>query len=414
MSLVLVATVFAAVSGYVIMLLAGRRLGASGYAEFTVFWALFFTLVGITNGTMQESTRAVSVARAARAAGPDGGSGAAPNGMQPIRAAVGIGAGLAVVSVATAPLWGQWVLPGNELLAAGLLGLAVWSVTVQATLWGLASGTARWPLYAAGIVVDAALRLVVVAAALALGYGLIGFVVATVAGAAGWLLLLTSPGGRAAAAERVDEDTRAYLGRAGHAMLASAATAVLIVGFPVLLAATSPGSLDDTAGSLLFSVTVTRAPLLVPLTAFQSAVIVYFVERTGTGLRALRVPLAAVAAVGAIGAGLAWLLGPPVVRWVGDGFDISGPVLAALTAGAALTAMLLVTGSAAVAADRHRGYAIGWWAATAVAVAVLAVPSDMTVRVCAALIVGPLIGVCLHLVLLTRGAPKPGSGAPRY
>src|SRR5699024_16763 len=224
MSLVLVATVFAAASGYVIMLLAGRRLGAAGYAEFTVFWALFFTLVGITNGTMQESTRAVSVARAARTAGPGGRAGAAPTGMRPIRAAVGIGAGLAVVSAATAPLWGQWVLPGNELVAAGLLGLAVWSVTVQATLWGLASGTARWPLYAAGIVVDAALRLVVVAVARALGHGLIGFVVATVAGAAGWLLLLTSPGGRAAAAERVDEDTRAYLGRAGHAMLASAAT----------------------------------------------------------------------------------------------------------------------------------------------------------------------------------------------
>src|SRR5699024_3544315 len=97
---------------------------------------------------------------------------------------------------------------------------------------------------------------------------------------------------------------------------------------------------------LLFAVTVTRAPLLVPLNFSQSAIIVYFVERRATLLRALSLPLAAIAGVGAVGAALAWWIGPPLIRLVGEGFDMSGGALAALVAGAVATALLLLTGSA--------------------------------------------------------------------
>ena len=57
------ATVFAAASGYLVMIVAARALGAAGAADFSAYWGLFFALGGVANGLTQESTRAVRAAR---------------------------------------------------------------------------------------------------------------------------------------------------------------------------------------------------------------------------------------------------------------------------------------------------------------------------------------------------------------
>lgn len=397
MAAVLAATVFAAASGYVVMLLAGRQLGASGYADFTVYWALFFTFVGITNGLMQESTRAVSAEEAARVTGRPAPPGDACRTTRPAVLAAVLGLVLALLIVVTSPLWASRVLAGHEVLGVAVLAVSVWTVAVQSTLWGLAAGRGRWVLYACGMAADAALRLAVAVWAVAAGHGIVAFVFATVAGAVSWLLLMGSGSGRRTLARRVRVPRPVFLRRTLQAMAASAATSVLIVGFPVLLAGTESADLGDTAGSLLFAVTITRAPLLVPLTSFQSAIIVFFVERRAALLRALALPLSAVAAVGAVGAALAWWIGPPLIRLVGEGFDMSGGALAALVGGAVATAALLLTGCAALAGEQHRAYASGWWVATGIAVVLLALPLDLTLRTVTALVVGPLAGVAVHL-----------------
>ncbi|WP_051461508.1 hypothetical protein [Tomitella biformata] len=391
MTRLLLATVFAAASGYIVMLLAGRHLGAAGYATFTVFWGLFFMFVGISNGLMQETTRAVG----------DRAHTHVRDGASPAHAALWVGAAMAALIVATSPLWATVVLPGNPALGVAVLAVSTWSVVAQCTLWGLLAGAGRWGLYSVAMALDATFRLVVAVVAVLSGYEVLGFVFATVAGAMSWLpLAALSSTARGALRLRADVPTREFLRRAGLAMSATAATSVLVVGFPVLLALTSGGDLTDEAGSLLFAVSITRAPLLVPLTSFQSAIVIYFLERRAHLLRALLLPVAAVGAVGGAGAALAWWIGPPLIRLVGDGFDISGGAAAALTFGAVATAMLMLTGCAALANEAHRAYSLGWLIATVIAVVMLLLPIGLTERTAAALIVGPLVGVGVHLAVV--------------
>ena len=157
------------------------------------------------------------------------------------------------------------------------------------------------------------------------------------------------------------------------------------------------------AGALILAVTLTRAPLLVPLNSFQGVLISRFVDRRDHRLAALGAPLGIVTAVGAVGVLAAWLMGPWLLRSVfGADFDLDGVVVALLTLGATCLALLTVTGAAAIAAGAHRWYAAGWWMSTLVAIAMLLLPLDVATRTCVALVVGPLVGLGVHLVGVLR------------
>ena len=101
--------------------------------------------------------------------------------------------------------------------------------------------------------------------------------------------------GRAAAVLRTPGSARTFLRGAAHSIAAAGASAILVMGFPVLLKATS-GELGAAGGVVILAVTLTRAPLLVPLTAMQGNLIAYFVDHRGARLRALLRPAAMVAA----------------------------------------------------------------------------------------------------------------------
>ena len=77
-----------------------------------------------------------------------------------------------------------------------------------------------------------------------------------------------------------------FLRGASHSIAAAGASAILVMGFPVLLKATS-GDLGATGGVVILAVTLTRAPLLVPLTAMQGNLIAHFVDQRAERLRAL-------------------------------------------------------------------------------------------------------------------------------
>ena len=64
---------------------------------------------------------------------------------------------------------------------------------------------------------------------------------------------------------------------------------------------------------------------------------------------------------------------------------------------AGLVSLLTLTGAASLALDRHTAYVVGWVGATAAAAVVLAMPLSMETRVVTALLVGPLVGMPLHL-----------------
>lgn len=390
-----IATAVAAVCGYGVMYLAARRLEPAGFSVFGVFWGAFGLAAGAANGLLQEATREVrSGAGRPPVAGPH---------TRPMWVAAGVAVGAAAIIAGTSVLWASHVFAESRPLSVALLSAGLAGFCLHATLLGMLAGAGRWTLYGALMVTDALTRLAIAAVAYLLGWGLAGFLWATVGGSLAWLLmLLASPAARSAAATRTAGSVPGFLRGAAHSIAAAGASAILVMGFPVLLKATS-GQLGAVGGVIILAVTLTRAPLLVPMTAMQGNLIAYFVDHRSARLRALLVPAALVAAVGAVGVVAAYLVGPWLLR-VGFGAEYmtSGTLLAWLTAAALSIALLTLTGAATVAAALHRAYSVGWMGATLAATLLLTLPLGLETRTVLALLCGPLVGIAVHLFALAR------------
>ena len=192
----------------------------------------------------------------------------------------------------------------------GLLSVGLAGFCLHATLLGMLAGTNRWTQYGALMVTDAVIRVAVAVATVVIGWGLVGFLWATVAGAVAWLIMIVaSPTTRSAARLLTPGGTATFLRGAAHSITAAGASAILVMGFPVLLKATS-NQLGAEGGVVILAVTLTRAPLLVPLTAMQGNLIAHFVDERTDRLRALIAPAALVGAIGALGVLAAGLVGP--------------------------------------------------------------------------------------------------------
>ncbi|EKF22093.1 polysaccharide biosynthesis family protein [Mycolicibacterium hassiacum DSM 44199] len=392
------ATALSALCGYVVMYLAARNLAPEGFSVFSVFWGAFGLVTGATNGLLQEATREVRHAVSAPAG--------RPRRTRPMWAAVLVAALAAAAIIGTAPLWAARVFAEARLLSVLLLAAGVAGFCLHATLLGMLAGVNRWTQYGALMVTDAGIRVAVAVAAFVLGWGLAGFLWATVAGAVAWLIvLLVSPAALGAARLRTAGGMAGFLRGASHSIAAAGASAVLVTGFPVLLKATY-GDLGAAGGVVLLAVMLTRAPLLIPLTALQGNLIAHFVDERGRRLRALLAPVAVVGLVGAIGVVAAGLIGPWLLRVAfGPEYLADGAVLAWLTAAATSIALLTLTGAATVAAALHRAYAAGWVSATVVATMLLLAPLALETRTIVALLCGPLVGMAVHLVALARHRP---------
>jgi hypothetical protein len=191
--------------------------------------------------------------------------------------------------------------------------------------------------------------------------------------------------------------------RAGAAIVAAASSAALVVGFPVLLRVTSTPEEFALSAPLLIAVSLTRAPLMIPLGAYQGVAITHFLTHRERGLAAIRPIALAVLGAGVAGAALAWLVGPWLMSTlIRSDYRVDGVVLAGLTFAAALLALLTLTGAAVLALDRHAAYTGGWIAATVTSIAVLLLPLPVELRTVLSLGVGPVVGVVVHLVSASR------------
>jgi O-antigen/teichoic acid export membrane protein len=390
------ATALTALCGYAVIYLAARDLAPSGFSIFGVFWGAFGLVTGAANGLLQETTREVRSTGYVDVVSPGGRT-------HPLRVAALVGVAAAVVIAASAPLWSGRVFVEARWLSVALLSVGLAGFCLHATLLGMLAGTNRWTPYGALMVTDAVIRVSVAAATVLIGWGLVGFLWATVAGAVAWLILLAaSPTVRAAARLMTPVSTVTFLRGAAHSVTAAGASAILVMGFPVLLKLTSD-ELGAQGGVVILAVTLTRAPLLVPLTAMQGNLIAHFVDDRTHRLRALLTPAAIVGGIGAVGVLAAGVVGPWLLRVAfGTQYDAGSALLSWLTAAAVAIAMLTLTGAATVAAAMHRAYSLGWVGATVASGLLLLLPLPLETRTVVALLCGPLVGIGVHLGALAR------------
>ncbi|MGV0790441.1 hypothetical protein [Mycolicibacterium sp. XJ1819] len=389
------ATALSALCGYAVLYLAARDLEPEGFSVFAVFWGAFGLVTGAAFGLLQEATREVrSTVYTEEIVAPR---------THPMRVAAMVGFVAAAAIAISAPLWSPQVFVESRWLSVALLSIGLAGFCLHTTLLGMLAGLNRWTAYGTLMVTDAGLRVVVAAATFVVGWGLAGYLWATVAGAIAWLIMLaTSPTTRHAARLLTPGGTASFLRGASHSIAAAGASAILVMGFPVLLKATS-GDLGATGGVVILAVTLTRAPLLVPLTAMQGNLIAHFVDQRAARLRALLAPAAAVTGVGMLGVLAAGVLGPWLLRSAfGAEYLADGALLAWLTAAAIAIALLTLTGAATVATALHRAYSLGWVSATVASTLLLLLPLSLQTRTVIALLCGPLVGIAVHMGALAR------------
>ena len=393
--LVGLASVGSAAVSYVVTLLGTRSLGSvSETTQFLTFTSIVFTAYGVLGGLSSELTRAHATAEQLdRRRGP--------------RTSVAALCVALLGGTAMAVAWPVWshllVHPEGRLVA--LLPLAVVLYVGHAALVGATAGDRLWRLCSTTIALEAALRLLATALVCVVGATIFGLGAATALGALAWLVLIClSPTARRAMSQRLDHAAARMTARIVASMTAQGASAVLVVGFPVLLSATTPAHDYLSSAPLILAVTLTRAPLLIPLNAYQGVVVSTFIHRGGKLAVSRRVAVLIFLAVLAIVLA-AGLVGPFVLELLfGSAYRSTGSLLALLTIGAVLLALLTFSGSLCQALDRHRWFLSGWVVAVVVAVAVLNIPGAMDSRAVAALLLGPAAGLAVHAIFLSRSA----------
>jgi O-antigen/teichoic acid export membrane protein len=412
-ALILGATVVSGLSGYVVTWRVFTASGAAGYAVFSVFWSALFLVVGVLFGVQQEATRAVAQSDPAAERGERGGR----------RSSLWLFAAVLAVLVAVAVLLTAllWAVPALGREQAGLsifVAVGAGLNCLVAAGSGVMAGSGMWRQLAGVVALDGILRVAFVLLALALttqSWVLALAVILPFPLALG-AVILTAPRALLRRA-LVPERMRTLASNTLRTMIAASATAVLINGFPLILSFFANPSGHRELGSLVLGVTLTRAPILVPLMALSSFLVSQFARMPqGASRLALRLS-ALIAAVVAVLCLCAWAFGVPVVVAVfGGQFDLDAGTLTALVASSGMIGVLCVTGAAVLARNLHGGYAIGWVAASVVTISLLFVPLPLQARAALALAAGPAVGIAVHLWWLrsrsTRSAGVLTESAP--
>jgi hypothetical protein len=387
-----VATVVAGGIGYVILALVPKFVtDPAQYLAFTNFWSGLYLLVAALSGLQQEVTRAT--APASDGTGHLG------------RFALVSGLVAAAVAGGSAPLWAGHVFGEAAVPMVAALVLALVAYAGVAVLSGVFYGLKLWRAVAGLTIADAALRLVLVGAALLAGAGeaVISWAVALpfpLALGALWLLNRGRVVGRYAVDVPPSRLARNALNTVGGAV----ALGVLTSGLPLLIGVGAGSTPKATVAALVFVIILTRAPLVIPLLALQGWLTVYFRDRMGESPRPVVLVAGGVLGATLLVAAVAFVVEPWLLQAVwGAKYQVDAATCAGVVVTAGLTAALCATGPATLAAGRHTAYLAGWVTAALTTVGCLfLLPLPLTPRVLAAMALGPLVGMVVHFFGLTR------------
>ncbi|WP_427006810.1 hypothetical protein [Pseudarthrobacter sp. H2] len=392
-------------TGILILFIASHALTKEENSEFLSFWAALFFVYGVMGGVQTESTRAASVVAL---------KGITKGQRHPRLITAGLigGAIVAAVIAALSPVLTAFeFFHHSEIISLGLVLTAI-LYAGHSALAGTLQGSGHWSVYGRFLILDGLLRLVCIGAAAAWSLGLLGLEIACFCALGAWLLLLAfSRVARQSLQVRADVPLRKLLAQIFHAVVSSISSAALIVAFPLLLKLTTPAAVFEQSAPLLLAISMTRAPIMVPLQAFQGVAIAHVVRAGSEGWRALHRPILILLAVGGLGAVLAFVVGPSLMLLFGSGYGVSGMTLALLTLASLVMAVLTLTGTATLSTGHHRAFSSGWASATAVAIAILLLPLSLEVRCILSLTIGPAVGILVHLLALRR-PPAPSGSKP--
>lgn len=389
---ILAATAIAGAVGYAIQLLAPVLLPDSeSYLGFSVYWSTVYVLVAALAGVQQEISRATT-------------PGETPASGATLRSfAILIAGAAAVVAVVTALVVAPSAFPDDTIGSAFWIVVAVVGYVATAVLAGVLYGLSMWRVVAALAVADALLRAVLVGAALVAHapHAWIAAAVSVPFGGA-FLLVWFFVRRRIVGNFRLDVGARRLIVNTVSTVTAAAATGLIVTGVPVVLRTTMPDVDAGILASLVLTITITRAPLIVPIMALQSYLIVDFRSNERPLGRRLATYLAALAAVTAVGAVLAVFFAEPLLSQFTNGrYEVPGWVAGGIVASAGAVAALCVTGPALLSRSRHDWYVAGWLlAALSTVLLLLLLPAGPYERVVVALAVAPLLGIVVHVVAL--------------
>lgn len=397
--MVAAASIIAALSNFVIMFLGTRTLPAASGTEFLAFWSLLTGMFGVISGVQNETTRAVgAVASGAR------------RGVRAIGPSLIIGVIVALIILALTPVIGQRIVPISGGTALPALVITTVAYSAYVTLVGSFGGQGWWSHYASLLASEVILRMLLMGTVLVIGAYLGGYVLAC-AGATAilFIFLVFSRRSRQAFISRADDNLLAMVRKNLLAVVSTSCTAILITGYGAILTGVAHGSEPLLLGGLILAVSLTRAPIMIPLTAFTGVAIKLFLGHRDAPMKAIVKPVGALLGLGIIGGAAAWVIGPWFVGIFNPGYHIAGWVFGALTFSSAIIAILTLFGTLVLALDAHVIYAVGWLIASAVAIGILLSPVGLALRVVLSLSVGPTVGclVMLAWLAITAGAQKP-------
>jgi O-antigen/teichoic acid export membrane protein len=394
---VLIATVVIGIAGYAITWLVPRVVGVAEYTTFALFWSFTFLVVAGLSGIQQEITRATHGRRHPAVAGEARAS----------RFALAASGIVAVVVLASAPLWAEPLFPGLGWQMVPPLAIGAAAYTLIAVLSGTLYGVTAWTAVAWCILVDGLTRLLFIGVTLMFTHDPVALAWATalpfvVTFLVIWLGVRRSLAGRT----RLDVTYRGLTWNSARTIVASISMGALVSGFPLLLGLTSPGAPEHELGMLILLSTLVRAPLIVVGMAMQSFLVVLFKERSGFWRLLLTIESLVIAA-GLLVAGLGWWLGPAVFAFLFPGEPVpSGELIAVLALSSALVGALCVTAPAALSRSMHGLYTAGWVVAAVTTVLCLLAPMPLESRTILALLVGPACGLLVHVTGLCVNAVR--------
>lgn len=399
MSRVAAATVASALLGCTSLVVAARELGAAEYANFSVLWSLFFAVGGVCAGLQQEVTRSVSTLDQRREHHPR-------MGVPAVGATVALAGAVALVAsvvVSTQREGRQGAVWWSSV--APVLGLGVLALASYTAVCGVLAAREEWTWVAQLVTFEPAARLIGVVVACSIGASAPALMAAIAFPPFVVLLMVVGPV-RTAMAARMGETFASYCRRGGLLMAANGCVAMLIAGFPFLVRITGSQTLGGHAGALFAAIVVTRAPLLLPLNGFRLPILVDFSRHRDILLHRMVLVLAIVIGATIVGSLVAAAIGPFILRLIlGPRFAIDPLILLTLTVSAGLVAIMTVTGLALVSIRAHAPSTLGWAAALGTAVVALSLTLPITQRCVLGLLLGPAVGVALHmasLVILCR------------